>query len=1054
MISEITRGMRFVFWIVASVLAVAGIAPCTAALPVIGPEDGFNGFLRARNADAEVTKDAITLQKIEENPGLVFSCRPFFASEANAFEARYRAVGTGSLSGQLYYAPSGKEYSDGSRWITPPLVADGRWHVLRVGLESCDNPADWRNAGILDNFRWDPTDSPGGRLEVASVRFLNVSDPSIKTKKNPDKEDCAEFDEDVWPPVESEIWQSPGNIGPNGSDTAVAVKSLGGTAEPRRATAGATVRLRYDFAGPCLKDGTTINAMLRCLCGDSVRWEEKVKFSSESIKRMSDRVWRLEFDYKLPLCLDSCEMKIRILSPSIKCVSGHLPDAPLSFERVKCIPGWEQTTSSSVQMVAGTPYFSVNGNVSPSLWGAVTRGGRIDGTYRHSSAPLDLVTVWSDTSKIWPRDGVFDPADFDRRAEAHLRAHPNAYFIWSLELYVPPDWALKHPEDMAQIETGEINQDSSPRCRPNYSFASDRVARAMEEILVRMIGYLEQSPYANRIVGYRLASGRTIEWLSWTPMKDNTVLDFSPSARKGFEAFAKKYYPEIKDRTIPTFAERQQTANGELLWDGQKHLRVAAFNDFHSTTIADMVSRLCRCAKNLLGGRKVVGTYYGYTMTLNGGGAGQMRGHYALKRLLDSGTVDFLASPQEYSQIARGPGSTCIDMKPFRTLQNHGIVSAVEDDTRTHNNPPVNYVQLPNEALSVGVLRRNMGIALCRNQPFYTLALKSGCEFDFPAFAHDSESWRAAKEYAIGVKAKRNAEIAVVVSEEAIKSTPMIHSVDSFDMGVQQYDVNGAVERRLPLNAASVTGWSSGLAYRELARIGAPVDYLLAEDLLDNPGDYRLYVFQCCTMLTPALKAAAESLRQRNCTILWTYAPGYVSREGNSVANMKALTGVDFVKCKGAFDPAVILADGRRIGSTESLIAPLFAVKNPERILGTYRDGSAGFASVKTGPSTTVFSGTYRMEAPVLRNIARDAGIHLYSDSLDPVEANERFFTLHARHAGSKTVRLPKKVDVVDVFNRRLVARGVDEFTFDAPLHSSWLFCFADDAVTLLEKLK
>ena len=431
-----------------------------------------------------------------------------------------------------------------------------------------------------------------------------------------------------------------------------------------------------------------------------------------------------------------------------------------------------------------------------------------------------------------------------------------------------------------------------------------------------------------------------------------------------------------------------------------------------------------------------------------------MRGHFALKRLLDSGTVDFLISPQEYCQTARGPGSTLVDMKPFRTLQNHGVVSVVEDDTRTHNNPPVNYVQLPNETISTGVMRRNMGIAQCRNQPFYTLALKSGCEFDYPSFARDAEALHTSAAHSIATGTRRNAEIAVVVSEESFKSTPQTTFRDTYAKCIQQYAVDGSVSRTPTTQVASLAGWPYRLGYVELARIGAPVDYLLAEDVRDNPGNYRLYVFQCCTMLTPALKSAADTLRKRKCTILWTYAPGFVSLEGNSLANMKALTGVDFVRCDGAFDPMVVLADGSRVGSIGVSLSPVFAVKSPERIYGRYLNGSVGFASVATGPSVTLFSGTYRIEAPLLRTIAREAGVYLYSDSLDPVEANERFFTLHARRAGMKVVHLPRKVDVVDVFNRRLVARNVDSFSFDAPLHSSWLFYCAEDADTLLGKLR
>ena len=103
--------------------------------------------------------------------------------------------------------------------------------------------------------------------------------------------------------------------------------------------------------------------------------------------------------------------------------------------------------------------------------------------------------------------------------------------------------------------------------------------------------------------------------------------------------------------------------------------------------------------------------------------------------------------------------------------------------------------------------------------------------------------------------------------------------------------------------------------------------------------------------------------------------------------------------------------------------------------------------------SLTIFSGSYFMEGPLLRQIAREAGVHIFGDALDIYEANDRFLSVHVRSAGKKTIRLPRKTTVIDVFNRELVARNVDTFTFDAPLHSSWLFCFADDAEMLLKDL-
>jgi len=73
--------------------------------------------------------------------------------------------------------------------------------------------------------------------------------------------------------------------------------------------------------------------------------------------------------------------------------------------------------------------------------------------------------------------------------------------------------------------------------------------------------------------------------------------------------------------------------------------------------------------------------------------------------------------------------------------------------------------------MTVNILRRNMGVSLCRNQPYYTLALQHGTEFDFSQFADDASALAKAGAHAVATGVKRGAEIAVVVSEEAIKST-------------------------------------------------------------------------------------------------------------------------------------------------------------------------------------------------------------------------------------------------------------------------------------------
>ena len=158
-----------------------------------------------------------------------------------------------------------------------------------------------------------------------------------------------------------------------------------------------------------------------------------------------------------------------------------------------------------------------------------------------------------------------------------------------------------------------------------------------------------------------------------------------------------------------------------------------------------------------------------------------------------------------------------------------------------------------------------------------------------------------------------------------------------------------------------------------------------------------------------------------------------------------------FVRCPKAFVPAVTLAkDGRRMGPKASMpFSPMFSVDNPDMVLGTYDDGSVGVAEVRTGKARSIFCGAIQTDIRFLRDLARAAGVHVYSDSGDPMEANERLVSIHARTPGEKHIELPRQTDVYDVYSHKLIARGVRSFSFNASLHSSWLFYYADDASQL-----
>jgi hypothetical protein len=138
-------------------------------------------------------------------------------------------------------------------------------------------------------------------------------------------------------------------------------------------------------------------------------------------------------------------------------------------------------------------------------------------------------------------------------------------------------------------------------------------------------------------------------------------------------------------------------------------------------------------------------------------------------------------------------------------------------------------------------------------------------------------------------------------------------------------------------------------------------------------------------------------------------------------------------------------------GST-SPIAPNFHLEDQEAvILGevVYSLGRcrAGFGVKTFNPDdpreswVSVYLATPNVPAPVLRGIARFAGVHLYSEDGDVLYATPDLLGVHTVAGGARTFRLPCRVEVIyDLFNARVVAEDATQFEVRLPPASTALY--------------
>jgi len=231
-----------------------------------------------------------------------------------------------------------------------------------------------------------------------------------------------------------------------------------------------------------------------------------------------------------------------------------------------------------------------------------------------------------------------------------------------------------------------------------------------------------------------------------------------------------------------------------------------------------------------------------------------------------------------------------------------------------------------------------------------------------------------------------------------------------------------------------------------LYRTGAPFDWYLIDDLdaIRDKG-YKVFVFLDCFYLTAQQLKAVESLRSQNRTLVWFYAPGYAAQEDLSLARMEALTGFALEPVAEGVLQGTLNATGEAVGIAKRQKS-LFVVRGGEGVHGLARGvdklkDKTVMAKKRHPGWTSVFSAIPGVTADQLRELCRDAGVHIYCDSGDVLSANESWLMLHTRAAGQKRVTLPKVCKkITEITTEKVVAENTNTFSIDLPKYSTSVF--------------
>ncbi len=785
------------------------------------------------------------------------------------------------------------------------------------------------------------------------------------------------------------------------------------------------------------------------------------------------------------------------------------PDTPTS----QWLPGQEQTVACEVRL----PEFAPDGSLPVRIWGrspetgatlnvgdaggqvaglTVLRGGeRVDGVaatalaFREGSATLqmgDRATVpegWAFTLPSYDRfhdysqvgihlyhlkalplkwDGTAEQlaricALLDERIRALLRVDAGAQVLVQLDLRPTSEWLEANPGERLVTAQGTLGP---------HSFSSRAYNEGVLTFVREIVRYLKSQDYYDHVAGYLpmgcgapdSVMGGMEGNLFQTDRDKLTVGDHNPQAIAEFRGWLREKYagsvealriawrnPALTFETAtPVVAELvREGVDGGVFRDPMGSAMTFDYAKWLSGVMGRYYSRVLRAIREEAGRPVLTGTYYGYNVA-------HMRGYntpatmlqnnnFDLPAMLDNPDWDYFAAPTPYSN--RQPGSSVYTSFTYDSMRLHGKLLMGEMDHRTFVAGMKRYGRLRSDRHSAASLRRDMAGLIIDGAGYWFADWSRGTGRDAMGYFMEESilgtiaDMREVHEQAIETGGRSVSQVAVFTSGETLsyhdvyRAPPVYH------------------------NLVPYTLWDA------MGKIGAPYDIYAIEDLgaPEVQDGYRLYVFLNAFYLSAEQRAQIDALKRDGNTLLFLYAPGYVSREtGLDPANIQAVTGIGVgMKTEPELMTYTVTGEHPIVADIEPEhvvdfvpygydlsvqlhppeISPVFHVDDAQaQALARYPDGRVAMAARDFGDWRSVYCAVPRMDSAWLRGVARWAGVHLYCDEDIVLKANNHLLMVHNGYDADRTltIMLPEARTVTDADSgQQMVAEGT---SFDVML--------------------
>lgn len=716
--------------------------------------------------------------------------------------------------------------------------------------------------------------------------------------------------------------------------------------------------------------------------------------------------------------------------------------------------------TAHVKMYQGTPTLFLDHQPVFASMQWLSSATVVDGVHQNDDAirefaaagvHLNAITIAPAWCGPKPEQANFDEFEsIDVQMRAIRRADPDALFHLRIYLETAAWWNEQNPDECEVDSVGT---------RLNASYASDVWQTSVKAYLDDLVAHLQRSGFYDATVAYQVCPGICGEWVKNTTSMSPLTGDYSAPMRRRFRAWLRAKYGDdaalqaawreasitLDTAEVPTNAELMHSTHISLR-DPSQERKAIDYQQNLADLVAERLIDQCHHIKTLTNGDKLAGAFYGYIMDqawndnyfggpIDGNYSTiQRSGHLGLRTVLRAPEVDFLVSP--YGYAFRGLGGDGLSMTASESARLHGKLYIYEEDSRLHNLFDYNgrnYRLQHSEAIH----QRCFGYSLTHGFAIWWFAdwpagsYKTHPTTEPTAFNPWLQRFQRLGEFNLNLDNTPQAEVAVLIDDDSLWHETL------------RNDIN-----------------RDGVFYQRvfgLPRFGAPHDVYLLDDLLEGKlPPYKLYIFLNAWHLDDDRRAKLKrELQRHHGTALWIYGAGFLNQTP-ALANMADLTGFNFEQNDNPWAMQMLVSDfdhaiTREIPQdffwgTHTSLGPVFHVKDAEaRVLGQV---VASFGRCKPGLVVkefadwrSVWTASPNVPAPILRGVARYAGVHLYSEAGDVLHASKSLLSVHTVSGGPRTFKLPSRVEVVyDLYHDKVLAQDADAFEVDLPPASSALY--------------